>query len=135
MKALLYMSSVILALALSGCQSSTPNIEAKTHHYTLSQKCPALLVMKVGESLKFKVAENPTTGFQWQLLQPLKLFKTDETYLQKDPAEGVVGAGGEKTFIFVAEKPGQELIELAHLRSWETDKQPEQQWQCRIRVS
>ena len=46
----------------------------------------------------------------------------------------MVGVGGEKTFRFVAQQPGQELIELVHVRAWETNKQPEQQWQCRIRV-
>lgn len=135
MKALLCVCSVLLGLALLGCQSSTPNIEAKTHHYTLKQKCPTLLAMNVGEVLQFTAFENPSTGFEWKLLQPLKLFKTEETYLQKETDEGTVGAGGEKTFRFLAEKPGQALIELVHLRSWETSQQPEQQWQCRIRVS
>lgn len=38
-------------------------------------------------------------------------------------------------FRFKAEKPGQDYIELVHVRSWESSKQPDQQWRCRIRVS
>lgn len=135
MKSMVLISTFLLSLGLAACQSSTTNVVDKTHHYSLMQKCPTLLVMNVGETLQFNVAENPSTGYQWQLLQPLKLFKTEEHYQQQDAEEGAVGVGGEKTFRFVAEKPGQELIELVHLRSWETNKQPEQQWQCRIRVS
>lgn len=135
MKSMVWVGTVLLALGLSACQSSSTNVPEKTHHYTLKQKCPTLLVMDVGETLQFNVPENPTTGYQWQLLQPLKLFKAEETYQQQEAQEGMVGVGGEKTFRFVAQKPGQELIELVHIRSWETNKQPEQQWQCRIRIN
>lgn len=135
MKSMVWVATVLLALGLSACQSSSTNVPEKTHHYTLKQKCPTLLVMDVGETLQFNVPENPTTGYQWQLLQPLKLFKAEETYQQQEAQEGMVGVGGEKTFRFVAQKPGQELIELVHIRSWETNKQPEQQWQCRIRIN
>lgn len=132
---MVWVATVLLALGLSACQSSSTNVPEKTHHYTLKQKCPTLLVMDVGETLQFNVPENPTTGYQWQLLQPLKLFKAEETYQQQEAQQGMVGVGGEKTFRFVALKPGQELIELVQIRSWETNKQPEQQWQCRIRIN
>lgn len=135
MKSMVLLVTMVLSLGLTACQSSSTNALEQTHHYSLNQKCPTLLVMKVGEVLQFNVPENPTTGYQWTLLQPLKLFKTEETYQQKEAEEGMVGVGGEKTFRFVAQQPGQELIELVHVRSWETHKQPEQQWQCRIRVN
>lgn len=135
MKTLFLLSGVMTALALTGCQSSTPQGEGQMHHYTLTQKCPSLMVMKVGETLVFNAPENPSTGFQWQLLQPLKLFKVEQSYLASEAEEGIPEAGGEKSFRFRAEKPGQELIELVHIRSWETTKQPEQQWQCRVRIS
>lgn len=135
MKALFLLSGVMAALALTGCQSSTPQGEGQMHHYTLAQKCPSLMVMKVGETLVFNAPENPSTGFQWQLLQPLKLFKVEESYLAGEVEEGMLGVGGEKSFRFHAEKPGQELIELVHVRAWETTQQPEQQWQCRVRIS
>lgn len=135
MKSIVWVGTLFLSLGLAACQSSTTNVPEKTHHYSLKQKCPTLLVMEVGESLEFNVPENPTTGYQWQLVQPLKLFKTEETYLQKESEEGAVGVGGDKTFRFTALKPGQELIELVYIRSWETNKQPDQQWQCRIRIN
>lgn len=93
------------------------------------------MVMEVGETLEFTVPENPSTGYQWQLLKPLDLFKTEETYQHTEAEEGMVGVGGEKVFRFVAQKPGQELIDLVYVRPWESHQQAEQQWQCRIRVS
>lgn len=135
MKALLCMSILFGGIILIGCQSSTPQSERTVHHYTVNKKCPALMVMKVGETLEFNASENPTTGYQWSLVQPLTLFKVEEHYLPTEADEGMVGVGGEKSFRFTAEKPGQELIELHYVRSWETNKQSHQQWQCRIRVS
>ncbi|WP_445114876.1 protease inhibitor I42 family protein [Acinetobacter sp. WZC-1] len=135
MKSLVCMTAVVLGAGLSACQSSSPTLDGRTHEYALTQKCPTLLEMKVGENLVFNAPENPSTGYQWQLVQPLKLFKTEETYLQNEAEEAVVGAGGEKTFRFHAETAGQELIELVYVRAWESSKQPEQQWQCRVRVS
>ncbi len=134
MKGLMCITALLLGMGLVACQSSTPTL-GKTHEYTLKQKCPTIMVMKVGDTLVFNAAENPSTGYQWKLLQPLKLFKTEETFLQSEAEEGAVGVGGMKSFRFVAEQPGQELIELVHIRPWESTKQPDQQWQCRIRVS
>ena len=129
-----------LGLGLSACQSPTSQVPGQTHHYTFENECPALLVMKVGETLVFNAPENPSTGFQWQLMQPIKLFKIEESYLASETEEGVVGAGGEKAFRFTAEKPGQELIELSYVRPWEVQKQitqpsTHQTWQCRVRIA
>lgn len=135
MKALWWMGSLCMILGLAACQSSTPNRIEKVHHYTEKQKCPTLLVMKVGEVLQFTAPENPSTGYVWQLVQPLKLFKTEETFLQPETDKPVVGMGGEKSFSFRAEKPGQELIELVHVRPWESNKEPSEQWLCRVRIS
>ena len=135
MKTIAYLAICMMGIGLTACQSTSPTIDGKTHEYSLKQKCPALLEMNVGEVLVFSTEENPTTGYQWKVLEPLSNFKVEETYLQNEVEEGVVGAGGIKTFRFVAEKPGQQLIKLAHMRPWEATEQPTQTWQCRIRIS
>ena len=136
MKGLACVTMLVLGLGLTACQSSSAPKNTRTHEYTLKQKCPTLMDMKVGDVLVFNAPENPSTGYQWQLLQPLKIFKTEETYTQNNEVEqGAVGVGGTKTFRFSAEKPGQDYIELVHIRAWESSKQPDQQWRCRIRVS
>lgn len=132
---ILSTTALILSLGLVACQSPSTQVQPKIHHYTLNQKCPSLLDLKVGEILHFQASENPSTGYQWKLVQPLKLFKTEESFQQQETEEGMLGAGGEKSYHFQALKPGQEMIELIHVRAWETSQLPEQQWQCRIRVS
>lgn len=134
MKGLVCFGLVFLSLGMSACHAPSSAV-IKTHEYTIEQKCPTLKNMKVGEVLVFNVPENPSTGYQWQLLQPLKIFKTEETYLQSDADKKAVGVAGTKTFRFTAEQPGQDYIELVHVRAWESSQQADQKWQCRIRVS
>ena len=132
----LWRLGIITGAALLGaCQSSVPNVHGQ-HEYSLEQTCPTLLNLKVGEVLVFRAPENPSTGYQWQLLQPLKLFKAQQGYSSTAKQKSVVGAGGEKTFYFKADQPGEELIQLAYIRAWEHQApQPGQLWQCRVRVS
>lgn len=134
MKGLVCFGFVFLSLGMSACHAPSSTV-VKTHEYTAEQKCATLKNMKVGEVLVFNAPENPGTGYQWKLLQPLKFFKTEETYLPSSADEKVVGAAGTKTFRFTAEQPGQDYIELVHVRAWESSKEPDQKWQCRIRVS
>lgn len=131
------LALVTVGASLMACQGPVSKIQAQVHHYTPKQTCPTLKDLKVGEVLVFTAPENPSTGYQWQLLQPLKLFKIEESYLaeESDDPVPVVGMGGEKSFRFTAVKPGQALIELAYVRPWESNKQSEIQWHCRIRVS
>lgn len=135
MKGFFAVAVLFMGCALTACQSTSPTVDGKTHQYTVKQSCPTLMEMNTGETLVFSVSENPSTGYQWKLVQPLKNFKIEETFLQNDVEEGTVGAGGTKVFRFTALKAGQDYIELIHVRPWESSQQPNQQWQCRIRIS
>ena len=141
-KTSLWMSLCIgvFGSSLAACQNPVSEVHAESHHYTDQQNCPALLVMKVGETLEFNAAENPSTGYQWQIMQPLHLFKVEEQYLATEKSEAMVGVGGKKTVKLTALKPGQELIDLAYVRPWEvaqdrTQKDVPTSWQCRVRIS
>jgi inhibitor of cysteine peptidase len=135
MKKRILMVGAVFFGGMVGCQKPNSNQYSVVHHYTLKQKCPTLLVMKVGERLRFRAIENPATGYHWVLSHPLNLFSTEQSFISPENEDEIVGQEGEKTFYFKAEKPGQELIELLHQRSWEENEPPIQRWQCRIRVA
>lgn len=135
MKALAICCAVLSGLWLAGCSSMSPTVDGKTHVYSLKQQCLNLLEMNVGQTLMFTVPENPSTGYIWQVVKPLQIFKVDEIY-QQDQVKSqkpILGAGGEKLFRFTALKPGEELIRVKHARSWE--KNALEEWSCRVRVS
>ena len=138
MKLFMGMAFTCLMLGLTACQSSGSTVDGKTHQYTLTQKCPALLEIDQGEVIVVTLPENPSTGYQWQLAKPITLLKTEETYLAGEAKAGMVGVPGKKIFKFTAEKLGQDEIHLVYVRPWEvkdSSMQGVEQWQCRVRVS
>lgn len=138
MKLFVSMAFTCLTLGLTACQSTGSTVDGKTHQYTLTQKCPALLEIDQGEVIVVTLPENPSTGYQWQLAKPITLLKTEETYLAGEAKAGMVGVPGKKIFKFTAEKLGQDEIHLVYVRPWEvkdSSMQGVEQWQCRVRVS
>jgi inhibitor of cysteine peptidase len=66
-----------------------------------------------------QLAENPTTGYQWNAtLSPgLELQSTD--YRVNDAAPGMVGVGGTRTWIIIAKDLGAQKFSASYRRSWE----------------
>jgi len=65
------------------------------------------------------LAENPTTGFTWNetLSSGLELQSSD--YRQDDAPSGMVGVGGNRTWVIVAKDPGDQKFSAVYRRSWE----------------
>lgn len=138
MRLFVSMAFTCLTLGLTACQSTGSTVDGKTHQYTLTQKCPALLEIDQGEVIMVTLPENPSTGYQWQLAKPITLLKTEETYFAGEAKAGMVGVPGKKIFKFTAEKLGQDEIHLVYVRPWEvkdSSMQGVEQWQCRVRIS
>ena len=66
-----------------------------------------------------QLAENPTTGYQWNAtLSPgLELQSTD--YRVNEAAPGMVGVGGTRTWIIIAKDLGAQKFSASYRRSWE----------------
>ncbi|WP_257230572.1 protease inhibitor I42 family protein [Acinetobacter sp. YH01022] len=113
----------------------SPTLDGKTHSYSLDSQCPALLEMKVGQTLELTVPENPTTGYIWQVAEPQNILKVEEIYRQDQvkSKQPMLGVGGQKLFIFTALQPGEEWIHVKHSRAWEQNSVDE--WRCWVRVS
>jgi inhibitor of cysteine peptidase len=75
-----------------------------------------------GDPLTITLDANPTTGFQWQLAQPLdeKVLKL-VTHAFQRPATSGVGAGGTDVWTFKAIGAGSTAIVLEYRRPWEKD--------------
>jgi inhibitor of cysteine peptidase len=74
----------------------------------------------ITQNTRFAVvlAENPTTGFMWNatLSDGLELQSSD--YQNNAPA-GIVGAGGNRTWVIVAKDTGDQKFSAIYRRSWE----------------
>jgi inhibitor of cysteine peptidase len=77
--------------------------------------------VRVGDTIRIRLEENPTTGYRWSL-EPagddaLALEASD--YVAPG---GTVGGGGERVFTFEAKKAGGATVRLKLWREWEGDK-------------
>ncbi|MFH1327616.1 MAG: protease inhibitor I42 family protein [Candidatus Bathyarchaeota archaeon] len=90
------------------------------HNVTLSN-----VEVEVGQQFNITLESNPTTGYQWQLAEPL-----DESILNligseyQAPENGLIGAGGEEIWTFEAVDQGTTEISMEYVRPWETDVAP-----------
>jgi predicted secreted protein len=75
----------------------------------------------IAQNTRFAIelAENPTTGYQWNAtLSPgLELQSTD--YRQSQEARGMAGSGGTRTWIILAKDLGDQKFSASYRRSWE----------------
>ena len=81
---------------------------------------------KAGEEFTITLESNRTTGYGWELAQPLdesivKLAGSD----YKAPQDvRMVGQGGEEVWTFKAVDKGTTQISMKYVRSWEKDTPP-----------
>ncbi len=81
--------------------------------------------LKKGQPLVVTLEGNPTTGYSWEVAEPL-----DEQVLRQagepefKPESDLAGAGGVQILRFEAVNAGQTALNLAYRRSWEKDVEP-----------
>jgi inhibitor of cysteine peptidase len=110
--------TIAAAVALSGCGSSTTT-QKKTQGTTTSMN------VKSGQDFTVSLQSNPTTGYQWQLAQPLnpKVLKKVGSVYQASQA-GTVGAGGVEIWTFKAVGKGKDDIKMQYVRPGDKSAKP-----------
>ena len=96
--------------------------------------------LKAGDTLELRLNSNPTTGFMWYLKKEstrlLKLTGQSETK-PPEPAAGqpvMVGQPVVQVFEFLAKQPGDGVLLLHYVRSWDPPSPDEQQFQIHVVV-
>lgn len=72
-------------------------------------------------STKFAVslAENPTTGYQWNATVTKGLTIISDNYQQTPGTENMTGAGGIRTWVLQGNETGNQTFTAIYKRSWE----------------
>ncbi|MDO9549414.1 MAG: protease inhibitor I42 family protein [Methanoregula sp.] len=91
---------------------------------------------EIAQTTRFAVqlAENPTTGFQWNATLSPGLELQSSDYRMNDAAPGMVGVGGTRTWIIIAKDLGTQKFSASYLRSWETVTGNETAYSVKINV-
>ncbi|MEI8349296.1 MAG: protease inhibitor I42 family protein [Candidatus Omnitrophota bacterium] len=82
-----------------------------------------IITIEPGNRFMIKLESNRTTGFQWQLGQPLdksklQLLRTE--YITSNPK--IIGGEGKEVWVFKALAPGRAVIVFKYVRPWEKEE-------------
>lgn len=77
------------------------------------------VTVPAGSEVAISLAENPSTGYSWNATVSPGLTVADDRYEQNVTPEGVVGAGGIRTWTLVPETPGVFMFSAIYRRPWE----------------
>jgi len=91
--------------------------------------------LKKGQTLVVTLEGNPTTGYSWEVAEPLDeqvLRQTDEPEFKAE--SDLVGAGGVQILRFEAENAGKFTLKLVYHRPWEKDVEPLETYSIQVVV-
>ena len=79
----------------------------------------ATVYMNKGNLVTVRLAENPTTGFPWNLTMTPGLRIVKDEYIPDDPSVKLEGSGGTHGWDISTEITGDQEIQAEYTRSWE----------------
>jgi len=113
----------IAAVLCAGCTSpgiSAPDKTIQAPNIVVTEEQNTATV-HVNQStiITVELAENPTTGYQWNMTVTSGLRILNDTYVPSDTTGKLVGSGGTRTWDIAAEATGNQAISAVYQRSWE----------------
>jgi predicted secreted protein len=93
----------------------------------------APVAVREGQTFALTLRSNPTTGYIWQLTEPIneRIIRLTGNEYRSDKT-GLMGAGGREIWTFKAVGSGETRINLKYARPWEKDTAPAKTAQFRI---
>jgi len=125
-KQLVLLASVLLVLIFAaGCAK---NVEVN------QEMNGGSVVLEEGQTLVLKLASNPTTGYDWEIvdLNGAILEQVGEVDYKSDSA--LIGSGGVNTYTFKTVGSGNMQLSLVYHRSWEKDIPPIETYELDVTV-
>jgi inhibitor of cysteine peptidase len=123
--ALFVMAMIVLPEAVAATpvqQTYTENDSGKT------------VSANIGEPFMIRLAENPSTGYSWNLTYDDGLKPDSDQYVARPVPVNIVGSGGNHEWTFTPEKPGTYVISGIYKRPWEPTTGSEQRFTLTVNV-
>ena len=96
------------------------------------------VALEVGDCFDITLAENPSTGFSWEIVAGLDGVIEQVGEREFSPSrqdKHLVGAGGTVTYHLKAVGTGTVTLNLAYRRPWEKETPPAKSYQLTVTVS
>lgn len=136
------LSSCVLAALLVGCQQG-PDLSQAVESLVMSPDAlheEARASIAVTEMLNVQLPVQDGTGYAWSLATPLQkhdpvALATSAREAPGAPETTVIGGRSWYLITFVGVKPGDQIIELAYTRPWETGVAPARTYRIAVEVT
>jgi inhibitor of cysteine peptidase len=89
----------------------------------------------VGEPFTIRLAENPSTGYSWNLTYEDGLKLDNDQYVAQQVPANIVGSGGNHEWTFTPGKLGTYVITGIYKRPWEPTTGSEQRFTLTVHVT
>ncbi len=80
--------------------------------------------LKKGDVLVITLKANPTTGYTWDVVEPLDEIIEQVGEIEFKPESDLIGAGGVQIIQFKIVNAGRASLKLVYHRPWEEDVEP-----------
>ncbi|HTY53164.1 MAG TPA: protease inhibitor I42 family protein [Methanomicrobiales archaeon] len=106
---------------VSACAVTTPpaTVPPRYHVYTDADSGKTV-TEALGETFAVRLAENPSTGYSWNLSLPSGLTLSRDEFIPASTGGQAVGAGGTRSFTLVAAEKGTWNLSAEYRRPWLT---------------
>jgi len=122
--------TLLIALSLAtGCTPQQQEVKASIDDNGREMQ------LKKGQTLVVTLEGNPTTGYSWEVADPLDeqvLRQAGEPEFQQE--SDLVGAGGVQILRFEAVNAGKMTLKLIYHRPWEKDVEPLETYSIQVVV-
>lgn len=137
-RAAVVMAGALVLALTGGCGGGAePSVVRLT-----DEDAGSTVALAVGDSLVVTLESNASTGYAWEVVAPLPEMLEQEgepEYLAPEDLapedQDVVGAPGAQQFTFAVVSAGTGALDLAYVRPWEEDVEPEATYEVTIEVS
>jgi inhibitor of cysteine peptidase len=132
-RAAVVMAGALVLALTGGCGGGAePSVVRLTE-----EDAGTTVALAVGDSLVVTLESNASTGYAWEVVAPLpeSLEQEGEPEYFAPEDQDVVGAPGAQEFTFAVVSAGTGALDLAYVRPWEEDVEPEATYEVTIEVS
>lgn len=122
-----HLSLIVAAALATAAGACAPDAGSSGELRVTEADSGQAVSLDVGQTLVLTLSANPTTGYDWMVTEPgaPQLRQDGEgVYVQDPGSAGAIGAGGTKTYRFLAAEPGATTLGLAYARSFEPGEPP-----------
>ena len=136
----------LIAVIFSGCIGTSPQNQTVSptptgtaipvgHLVVDESQNSATVYMNRSNLITVNLAENPSTGFKWNLTTTPGLRIIRDEYVPADTSGKVVGSGGTHSWDISTELLGEQEINAVYKRSWEPTTGNESTFSMKIVVT